>query len=216
MNDFIREIAPFAQRIQEKYRILASLVIAQACLESNFGQSGLAQKGKNLFGVKGSYNGQSVTMKTTEYRGGKAYQTDAAFRKYPSWFESLDDLAKLYVNGVSWDRNKYKPIIGETNYVMACKKVQECGYATDPNYASKLIQIIEKYNLTQYDKVGNKKPVKAAVADKKEKPQIYIVQKGDTLTAIAKKYNTTVQNLVKLNNIKNPDLILVGQKLRVK
>ncbi|MED4971363.1 glucosaminidase domain-containing protein [Parageobacillus toebii] len=216
MNDFIREIAPFAQRIQEKYRILASLVIAQACLESNFGQSGLAQKGKNLFGVKGSYNGQSVTMKTTEYRGGKAYQTDAAFRKYPSWFESLDDLAKLYVNGVSWDRNKYKPIIGETNYVIACKKVQECGYATDPNYASKLISIIEKYDLTKYDKVGNKKPVKSAVAAKKEKPQIYIVQKGDTLIAIAKRYNTSVQNLVKLNNIKNPDLILVGQKLRVK
>ncbi|NNU94851.1 LysM peptidoglycan-binding domain-containing protein [Geobacillus sp. NFOSA3] len=216
MNDFIREIAPFAQRIQEKYNILASLVIAQACLESNFGKSGLAQKGKNLFGIKGSYNGQSITMPTTEYRDGKQYKINAAFRKYPSWYESLEDLAKLYINGVSWDRNKYKPIIGETNYVMACKKVQECGYATDPNYASKLIQIIEKYNLTQYDKVGNKKPVKSVVAAKKEKPQIYIVQKGDTLTAIAKRYNTSVQNLVKLNNIKNPDLILVGQKLRVK
>ncbi|NNU94832.1 hypothetical protein ETC01_17170 [Geobacillus sp. NFOSA3] len=107
-------------------------------------------------------------MKTTEYRGGKAYQTDAAFWKYPSWFESLDDLAKLYVNGVSWDRNKYKPIIGETNYVIACKKVQECGYATAPNYASKLISIIEKYDLTKYDKVGNKKPVKSTVAVKKE------------------------------------------------
>ncbi|MBA2874686.1 glucosaminidase domain-containing protein [Thermaerobacillus caldiproteolyticus] len=50
-----------AQRIQEKSRILASLVIAQACLESNFGQRGLAQNGKNLFGVKGAYNGQSIT-----------------------------------------------------------------------------------------------------------------------------------------------------------
>ncbi|REK58968.1 MAG: hypothetical protein C6P36_02700 [Geobacillus sp.] len=215
MSNFIQEIAPFAQRIQEKYNILASLVIAQACLESNFGKSGLAQKGKNLFGIKGSYNGQSITMPTTEYRG-KPYKINAAFRKYPSWYESLEDLAKLYVNGVSWDRNKYKPIIGETNYVMACKKVQECGYATDPNYASKLISIIEKYDLTKYDKVGNKKPVKSAVAAKKEKPQIYIVQKGDTLTAIAKKFNTTVQHLVKLNNIKNPDLILIGQKLRVK
>ncbi|WP_434408417.1 glucosaminidase domain-containing protein [Geobacillus thermoleovorans] len=214
--DFIKSIAPHALKIQEKYNILASLVIAQACLESNFGRSGLAQNGKNLFGIKGSYNGQSVTMRTHEFVRGKKIWIDAVFRKYPTWYESLEDLAKLYINGVSWDRNKYKPIIGETNYVMACKKVQECGYATDPNYASKLIQIIEKYNLTQYDKVGNKKPVKSAVADKKEKPQIYIVQKGDTLTAIAKRYNTSVQNLVKLNNIKNPDLILVGQKLRVK
>jgi flagellum-specific peptidoglycan hydrolase FlgJ len=214
--DFIKEIAPHAQRIQEKYKILASLVIAQACLESNFGKSGLAQKGKNLFGVKGSYNGQSVTMRTHEYERGKKVWIDAPFRKYPSWYESLEDLAKLYTNGVSWDKNKYRAIIGETNYVMACKKVQECGYCTDPNYAAKLIQIIEKYNLTQYDKVGNKKPVKVKAAAKKEEPQFYVVQKGDTLTGIAKRYNTTVQSLVKLNNIKNPDLIKVGQKLRLK
>jgi flagellum-specific peptidoglycan hydrolase FlgJ len=214
--DFIKAIAPHAQSIQEKYKILASLVIAQACLESNFGKSGLAQKGKNLFGVKGSYNGQSVTMRTHEYERGKKVWIDAPFRKYPSWYESLEDLARLYHNGVSWDKNKYRPIIGETNYVMACKKVQECGYCTDPNYAAKLINIIEKYDLTKYDRVGNKKPVKVPAAVKKEEPQVYIVKKGDTLTAIAKKYNTTVQNLVKLNNIKNPDLILVGQKLRLK
>jgi flagellum-specific peptidoglycan hydrolase FlgJ len=211
--DFIKTIVPYAQRIQEKYKILASLVIAQACLESDFGRSGLAQKGKNLFGVKGSYKGQSVTMRTHEYEDGKKVWIDASFRKYSSWYESLEDLAKLYMNGVSWDRNKYKPIIGETNYIMACKKVQECGYCTDPNYAAKLINIIEKYDLTKYDKVGNKKPVKAA-ATKEE--QVYVVKKGDTLTAIAKRYNTTVQNLVRLNNIKNPDLILVGQKLRLK
>jgi flagellum-specific peptidoglycan hydrolase FlgJ len=214
--DFIKAIAPYAQRIQEKYKILASLVIAQACLESNFGISGLAQKGKNLFGIKGSYNGQSVTMRTHEFVRGNKVWIDASFRKYPSWYESLEDLAKLYINGVSWDRNKYKPIIGETNYVMVCKKVQECGYCTDPNYASKLINIIEKYDLTKYDRVGNKKPVKVSAASKKEEPQIYIVKKGETLTAIAKRYNTTVQNLEKLNKIKHPDLILVGQKLRLK
>jgi flagellum-specific peptidoglycan hydrolase FlgJ len=216
MLDFIKSLVPHAQRIQEKYKILASLIISQACLESNFGRSGLAQKGKNLFGIKGSYNGQSVTMRTHEYQRGKKIWIDASFRKYPSWYESLEDLAKLYINGVSWDKNKYRSIIGETNYVMACKKVQECGYCTDPNYAAKLINIIEKYDLTKYDRVGNKKPVKVAAAAKKEEPQVYIVKKGDTLTAIAKKYNTTVQNLVKLNNLKNPDLILVGQKLRVK
>jgi flagellum-specific peptidoglycan hydrolase FlgJ len=216
MLDFIKSLVPHAQRIQEKYKILASLIIAQACLESNFGRSGLAQKGKNLFGIKGSYNGQSVTMRTHEYQRGKKIWIDASFRKYPSWYESLEDLAKLYINGVSWDRNKYKPIIGETNYVMACKKVQESGYCTDPNYASKLIQIIEKYDLTKYDKVGNKRPVKVQAAAKKEAPKVYIVQKGDTLSEIAKRYNTTVQNLVKLNNLKNPDLIKVGQKLRLK
>lgn len=54
------------------------------------------------------------------------------------------------------------------------------------------------------------------VPAKTEKDEYYAVKKGDTLTKIAKKYETTVQNLVKLNNIKNPDLILVGQKLRVR
>lgn len=213
MNNFIQELVPYAQKIQEKYHILPSLIIAQACLESNFGQSGLAQKAKNLFGIKGSYNGQSVTMRTNECENGKQICIDAPFRKYPSWYESLEDLAKLYTNGVSWDRNKYKPIVGETNYVMACKKLQECGYCTDPQYAAKLIQIIEKYNLTQYDRVGNKKPEKATTT---KEEQVYVVQKGDTLTGIAKKYGTTVQSLVKLNNIKNPDLIRIGQKLRVK
>jgi flagellum-specific peptidoglycan hydrolase FlgJ len=216
MLDFIKSLVPHAQRIQEKYKILASLIIAQACLESNFGRSGLARQGKNLFGIKGSYNGHSVTMRTHEFVRGKKVWIDAPFRKYPSWYESLEDLAKLYINGVSWDKNKYRSIIGETNYVMACKKVQECGYCTDPNYAAKLINIIEKYDLTKYDRVGNKKPVKVAAAAKKEEPQVYVVKKGDTLTSIAKRYNTTVQNLVNLNNIKNPDLILVGQKLRVK
>lgn len=212
-NKFILEIVPHAQRIQEKYHILPSLIIAQACLESNFGQSGLAQQGNNLFGVKGEYNGQSVTMETTEYKNNKPYQIDAAFRKYPSYFESLEDLAELYTNGVSWDRNKYEPIIGETNYVMACKKVQDCGYSTDPNYATKLINIIEKYDLHKYDKVGNKQPVKVPTATKGA--QIHIVQKGDTLSKIAVKYKTTVQALQKLNGIKNPDLIRVGQKLRI-
>jgi LysM repeat protein len=214
MSNFIREIAPYAQRIQEKYNILASLVIAQACLESDFGRSGLAKKGKNLFGVKGSYNGQSVTMPTTEYRDGKPYKINAAFRKYPSWYESMEDLARLYHNGVSWDRNKYKPIIGETNYVMACKKVQECGYCTDPNYATKLINIIEKYELYKYDKVGNKKTVKATT--KKEELQVYIVQKGDTLSEIAARYNTTVKELQQLNGIKDPNKIFVGQKIKIK
>ncbi|MBS4172142.1 glycoside hydrolase family 73 protein [Bacillus sp. FJAT-49736] len=148
---FISEIAPHAQRIHKEYGVLASLVIAQAILESNWGKSGLAQKGKNLFGIKGSYNGQSVTMQTTEYKNGQPYKVNAAFRKYPSWYESLCDLANLFKNGVSWDRNKYKNIIGETDYKKAAKYVQSDGYATDPKYAEKLISAIESNDLTQYD-----------------------------------------------------------------
>ncbi|ASB90825.1 phage tail protein [Bacillus sonorensis] len=155
-TDFIKEIAPDAQRVYKKYDILASLIIAQACLESAWGTSGLAQKGKNLFGIKGTYNGQYVLMWTTEYdRKGNATRVQAKFRKYPSWYASLQDLAKLYVNGTSWDPDHYKAIVGEKDYKKATAALVKAGYATDPAYATKLNNLIETYNLTQYDSVDN-------------------------------------------------------------
>ncbi|MDE1367654.1 phage tail protein [Bacillus licheniformis] len=155
-TDFIKEIAPDAQRVYKKYDILASLIIAQACLESAWGTSGLAQKGKNLFGIKGTYNGQYVLMWTTEYdRKGNATRVQAKFRKYPSWYASLQDLAKLYVNGTSWDPDHYKAIVGEKDYKKATAALVKAGYATDPAYATKLNNLIETYNLTQYDSVDD-------------------------------------------------------------
>ncbi|WP_061578559.1 phage tail protein, partial [Bacillus licheniformis] len=134
----------------------ASLIIAQACLESAWGTSGLAQKGKNLFGIKGTYNGQYVLMWTTEYdRKGNATRVQAKFRKYPSWYASLQDLAKLYVNGTSWDPDHYKAIVGEKDYKKATAALVKAGYATDPAYATKLNNLIETYNLTQYDSVDD-------------------------------------------------------------
>ncbi|AVI47073.1 MULTISPECIES: phage tail protein [Bacillus] len=154
-TDFIKEIAPDAQRVYKKYDILASLIIAQACLESAWGTSGLAQKGKNLFGIKGTYNGQYVLMWTTEYdKSGNATKVQARFRKYPSWYESIQDLAKLYVNGTSWDPNHYKAVVGEKDYKKASAALVKSGYATDPNYATKLNNLIQTYKLTQYDTVG--------------------------------------------------------------
>ncbi|KEF40387.1 muramidase (flagellum-specific) [Schinkia azotoformans MEV2011] len=149
--NFIDEITPHAKRIAKEFNLLASLIIAQAIHESDWGKSGLAVKGKNLFGIKGNYKGQSVTMPTREHVNGKDVKVNAAFRKYPSWYESLYDLANLYKNGVSWDRSKYKKVIGETDYKKACAAVQTAGYATDPNYATKLIKMIESNNLTKYD-----------------------------------------------------------------
>ncbi|MCM3454086.1 glycoside hydrolase family 73 protein [Heyndrickxia oleronia] len=146
---FINEITPYAQRIQKDYGILASLIIAQAILESNWGKSTLAVKGKNIFGIKGEYKGQSIILETTEYVNGKPVKVDKAFRKYPTWFESMVDLANLYNTGDS--RGRYKKIIGETDYKKAAKEVKNSGYATDPNYANKIIEIIESNELTKYD-----------------------------------------------------------------
>lgn len=212
---FIDEIYPHAQRIQKEYGILASLVIAQAIHESNWGKSGLATKGKNLFGIKGSYNGESITMRTWEVVKGEKIWIDAHFRKYPSWYESLQDLANLYKNGVSWDRNKYKAIIGEDDYKQAAKAVQEAGYATDPNYADKIIRIIEGNGLTIYD--SKPAPQKqAAPKFERNEDYLHIVKSGDTLSKIAADHHTTVDYLAKLNNISNPNLIYPGQRIKLK
>lgn len=214
--NFINEIAPHAQRVYKQFTILASFIIAQAIHESNWGKSGLAVNGKNLFGVKGSYNGQSITMKTWEVYNGKNVMVDAAFRKYPSWYESLEDLAKLYLNGVSWDRNKYKAVVGESDYKKVCRAVQSAGYATDPEYANKLIRTIEAYNLTQYDVVEEEtKPVTATQKESNEE-YLYVVKAGDTLGEIAKSKGVTVDYLVKLNNIQDKNRIYVGQRIKLK
>ncbi|MCY7492786.1 phage tail protein [Bacillus safensis] len=145
--EFIKKLAPGAQKVYKKYNVLASLVIAQGCLESGFGTSGLSQQANNLFGIKGTYNGKYVLMWTSEQdKKGNVTRIQAKFRKYPSYAESLADLGSLYTR-----LSRYKAVVGETNYKKACQAVKDAGYATDINYPSKLISIIEKYNLTQYD-----------------------------------------------------------------
>lgn len=150
-EDFIKEIAVDAQIVYKNHHILASLIIAQGCLESAWGTSELATKGHNLFGMKGEYNGQYVTMMTWEVINGENVQVPAKFRKYPSWKESIEDLANLYLNGVSWDKDHYRAVVGESDYQKATAALVKAGYATDPNYATKLNSLIFTYKLTQYD-----------------------------------------------------------------
>ena len=111
-EDFIKEVAAPAQKLGKKHNILPSLIIGVACHESNFGQSQLAEKGNNLFAVKGTYNGKSVTLPTWEVIDGVRHDIDAAFRKYPSYLESIQDFCDLLVNGVSWNRKIYHSVLG--------------------------------------------------------------------------------------------------------
>lgn len=153
---FVQSIAAHAQKVAKEYNILPSLIIAQACHESNFGLSGLSKNAFNLFGVKGSYKGSYVTMKTWEHINGKDVKVNANFRKYPSYYESMKDLCELYKNGVSWDRNKYKAVIGQTDFESAAQAVEKAGYATDPyGYAKKLLGIYKGSNLKQFDVPDN-------------------------------------------------------------
>lgn len=145
--DFIKKLAPGAQKVYKKYNVLASLVIAQGCLESGFGSSDLSKQAYNLFGIKGTYNGKYVLMWTKEQdKQGNETRVQAPFRKYPSFAESLEDLGSLYTR-----LSRYKAVVGEKDYQKATAAVAKGGYATDINYAMKLNSIIFTYKLTQYD-----------------------------------------------------------------
>ncbi|MBC2024262.1 glucosaminidase domain-containing protein [Listeria booriae] len=152
-QEFINLLAGHAQQIQDQEGILTSITLAQAILESNWGESKLATEGRNLFGIKGEYQKDSVTMPTQEFENNEWITIDAAFRKYPTWFESLDDHAALFLKGTSWDKTKYKGVIKAKDYKTAANALQKAGYATDPGYAEKLIELIEQRNLQAYDQI---------------------------------------------------------------
>lgn len=151
--NFIRTIAPYAQESQEKYGVLASLTLAQAALESNFGQSGLAAKYYNIFGIKAYGDVPTVSLETQEFENNKWITVKAPFRVYDNWKQSVEGHAYLFTKGTTWNPKQYASVLAAKNYKEAAKAVQTSGYATDPTYTEKLIEMIESYGLNQYDKV---------------------------------------------------------------
>ncbi|MGN7472315.1 glycoside hydrolase family 73 protein [Brevibacillus sp. SAFN-007a] len=149
-QEFIAKIAPAAVADMKKTRVPASLTIAQAILESNWGKSSLTVKANNLFGIKGIGPAGSVQMPTTEYVNGSQVKTNANFRVYNSWAESIADHSALILNGTRDKPTRYHGVLG-ADYKTACQMIKEGGYATDPAYPQKLINLIETYALHQYD-----------------------------------------------------------------
>ena len=157
-TEFINNLQIHAVQLAKKYGLYASVMIAQAIHESGWGKSTLSlPPNYNLFGIKGSYNGKSVVMKTWEDDGkGNVYYINASFRKYPSYYESMEDNAKLLRNGISGNSSFYSGAWKEKakTYREATQWLQG-RYATDTQYASKLNAIIQGYNLTKYDTITN-------------------------------------------------------------
>lgn len=128
-------------------------MLAQATVESGWGQSGLAQApNNNLFGIKGSYKGQSVNMNTGEYGNGGYYTTNAGFRKYPSYTESFEDNGALLRNQMG---NYYSGtwVENASNYAQTTQNGLQGKYATDPNYARTLNSVIASNHFDKYDPV---------------------------------------------------------------
>ncbi|PTE69389.1 N-acetylmuramoyl-L-alanine amidase [Staphylococcus devriesei] len=154
-REFIKSIAKDAHDLGQKKDIYASVMIAQAILESSSGNSALAQAPNyNLFGIKGSYQGQAVNFNTLEAgQDNSMFSISAHFRKYPNLKASLEDYAKLIKHGIDGNPTIYKPTWkSEAATYQAATRQLSRTYATDPRYATKLNQLIKHYDLTAFDK----------------------------------------------------------------
>ncbi|MGC6768698.1 glucosaminidase domain-containing protein [Enterococcus sp. LJL51] len=231
---FINEIGEDAREIAGKNNLYASVMIAQAILESGSGNSALASAPNyNLFGIKGSYEGSSVNFLTQEDTGGgQMISIRAGFRKYPSYKESLTDYMKLLSNGVSGNKNFYSGTWkNKTDGYQDATKYLTGRYATDTSYASKLNSLIKAYELDQYDELNAEKETLSSISkkvtdkvkkdidltkDEEKKEQLdilyHVVKKGESLKSISELYNIPVSAILERNQFERR-MIFVGQKL---
>ncbi|EOH98580.1 N-acetylmuramoyl-L-alanine amidase [Enterococcus haemoperoxidus ATCC BAA-382] len=224
---FIDSIGYSAASVADVNDLYASVMIAQALLESSYGTSGLAAAPNyNLFGVKGSYGGQSVYMPTSEYLNGEWVTVTEPFRSYPSYAESFQDHANVLKTTLASSGNYHYSGVWKSNTssYMDATAALAGRYATDPNYASKLNWLIEAYGLTAYDSGITQSTVTSDNAASTQSTigqssatntvSTYTVASGDTLWGISEKFGISVDQLMASNGI-TAELITVGQVLQI-
>ncbi|QDW20391.1 glucosaminidase domain-containing protein [Flavobacterium sp. KBS0721] len=222
INNYVLQYKDIAMGNMKTYGIPASIILAQGILESGAGKGDLAVDANNHFGIKchKEWLGESVR-----------HDDDSAqecFRKYPQAADSYRDHALFLVG-----KKRYEKLFTyeKDDYKSWAKGLRAAGYATDPNYPDKLISYIERYNLHQYDCLitgRNYVPISKTVAastksstkpvssnSNSNDPNLYEVQKGDTLYSISKKFNVLVDDLKQKNNLSD-NAISIGQRLKVK
>ncbi|WP_165020531.1 MULTISPECIES: glucosaminidase domain-containing protein [unclassified Dysgonomonas] len=203
-DDYIDTYKGIAIDHMKKYKIPASITLAQGLLESGAGKSSLTQSSNNHFGIK-CHN---------DWKGEKVYKADDTpndcFRKYKKAEESYDDHSRFLA-----EKPRYKNLFALeiTDYRGWAKGLQQAGYATDKAYANKLIKLIEDYELYQHDRQG-----KSASKIKKEEERfiqqnykhtpykthnlVYVLaQDGDTYEAIAVEFGFKPKDLYKHNEV---------------
>lgn len=225
ISGFIEQIGWSAQDVAANNDLYASVMIAQAILESGYGSSALSNAPYyNLFGVKGSYNGQSVYMPTQEYLNGQWIEMNEPFRQYNSYWESFQDHANVlrstsFATGTAHYSGVWKSqttsFYDATNYLTG-------RYATDPGYAQKLNWLIETYQLTRFDtgttqstawsNTTTSETTTTTYSGSTSSAQSYQVASGDTLWDIANRFGTTVDALMASNGLSS-EIIVIGQEL---
>lgn len=162
-KQFVEFMGPLAQADMQKSGVLASVTTAQAILESGYGSTDLAKNANNFFGMKCTLSGNTwpgsswdgvskYTKKTPEDKGnGELYYITADFRKYNTPAESVADHSAYLLGAMNGSKKRYEGLNGETDPAKAIAIIKNGGYATDTSYVSKILNIIERFNLTQYD-----------------------------------------------------------------
>ena len=201
--DYIKKYEGVAQSNMKTYGIPASIILAQALLESGYGSSPLCVQANNHFGIKCNkdWNGPSVN-----------YDDDTVgecFRKYNNPSDSFRDHAVFLTSG-----SRYASLfkLDSDDYKGWANGLKAAGYATDPQYPTKLITLIEKYQLDKYDDARYKREELSSTNS--ANPIQYVVEKGDTLYSISKKFNVSVDELKRQNNIFD-NAIAIGQTILI-
>ena len=167
-TQFIKKVGPLFTADQKKSGVLASVSMAQFILESGWCESDLSQKANNCFGMKKNLSGNTwsgsawdgssvISMKTKEFENGQEITITAEFRKYPDVARSIADHSAYLVGAKNGEILRYAGLKGEKNYKKAVKIIKNGGYATAPDYEKILCNLIEKYDLNQFNVKGEAK-----------------------------------------------------------
>ena len=152
-SEFFADIAPTVQEVAKAYGVRPSLVMAQAALESDNGQNLLAVKYHNLFAVLAQPGNKPVTLKYKRYFVNEWQTEIGQFAVYKSWDDAIYDYFDLLKSGkIRNSEGAYDVMVSNKGYKIPAQALQDIGFSSDPNYASKLIAIIEENDLTTYDK----------------------------------------------------------------
>ena len=195
-EDYIKQYRDLAVDEMKKYHIPASITLAQGLLESGAGQSTLARKSNNHFGIKCGSDWQGKTVRHNDDARGEC------FRAYKHPKQSYEDHSKFLAG-----RPRYASLfkLKITDYKGWARGLKKAGYATDPRYAQRLIDIIELYDLDKYDKKGGLKWMK----ENPNPHQPYmangllymVVRAGDTWKSISKEFDISQKKLRKYNDL---------------
>lgn len=200
---------PLAVEQMERYGIPASITLAQGLLESGAGKSELARKSNNHFGIKAdkSWNGKSVSSMDN----GRLCK----FRKYKEVRDSYEDHSKFLAG-----KERYAGLfrLKRTDYKGWAKGLRKAGYAEDRQYPQKLISLIERYNLQQYDSKGYLKR-RNNIADTSSRINgvpYTVANEGETMKDVARRTGVPARKLRKYNDIIDKRNPVPGERLYLK